>query len=157
MRPCDAQDLPTPGPTLFVFFFQAEAGIRDVAVTGVQTCALPISCKRERCGPEWTAKMAQSLAAANTWIGLHDTFGALYQIEGRFPEALREYEREFEVTGNRDSRRKALHLSHLVSSNPVGSTPSQLFESLSPSQLFLAGVGDETRRRQELQIGFRRS
>src|SRR2546429_815582 len=28
---------------LFVFFFfQAEDGIRDVAVTGVQTCALPI-------------------------------------------------------------------------------------------------------------------
>src|SRR5256884_3216717 len=26
-----------------VFFFQAEDGIRDVAVTGVQTCALPIS------------------------------------------------------------------------------------------------------------------
>src|SRR2546429_2435849 len=24
------------------FFFQAEDGIRDVAVTGVQTCALPI-------------------------------------------------------------------------------------------------------------------
>src|SRR2546422_3870726 len=29
-------------PILF-FFFQAEDGIRDVAVTGVQTCALPIS------------------------------------------------------------------------------------------------------------------
>src|SRR5256884_8011268 len=29
------------------FFFQAEDGIRDVAVTGVQTCALPIS-------PVWT-------------------------------------------------------------------------------------------------------
>src|SRR2546429_4666156 len=28
---------------LFFFFFQAEDGIRDVAVTGVQTCALPIS------------------------------------------------------------------------------------------------------------------
>src|SRR2546429_4170810 len=27
-----------------LFFFQAEDGIRDVAVTGVQTCALPI-CK----------------------------------------------------------------------------------------------------------------
>src|SRR3712207_8947677 len=26
-----------------VFFFQAEAGIRDIGVTGVQTCALPIS------------------------------------------------------------------------------------------------------------------
>src|SRR5256884_9924754 len=29
------------------FFFQAEDGIRDVAVTGVQTCALPIYCARE--------------------------------------------------------------------------------------------------------------
>ena len=27
----------------FVFFFQAEDGIRDADVTGVQTCALPIS------------------------------------------------------------------------------------------------------------------
>src|SRR2546429_2406948 len=27
---------------LSIFFFQAEDGIRDVAVTGVQTCALPI-------------------------------------------------------------------------------------------------------------------
>src|SRR6266498_4303348 len=26
----------------FVFFFQAEDGIRDADVTGVQTCALPI-------------------------------------------------------------------------------------------------------------------
>src|SRR5256886_16165507 len=26
----------------FVFFFQAEDGIRDLTVTGVQTCALPI-------------------------------------------------------------------------------------------------------------------
>src|SRR5699024_11237268 len=28
---------------LFIFFFQAEDGIRDRNVTGVQTCALPIS------------------------------------------------------------------------------------------------------------------
>src|SRR3990172_6949352 len=27
---------------IYFFFFQAEDGIRDVAVTGVQTCALPI-------------------------------------------------------------------------------------------------------------------
>src|SRR2546430_11547414 len=27
---------------LFFFFFQAEDGIRDLTVTGVQTCALPI-------------------------------------------------------------------------------------------------------------------
>src|SRR5256884_4000793 len=29
------------------FFFQAEDGIRDVAVTGVQTCALPISFHKD--------------------------------------------------------------------------------------------------------------
>src|SRR2546430_5156828 len=29
--------------TFFFFFFQAEDGIRDLTVTGVQTCALPIS------------------------------------------------------------------------------------------------------------------
>src|SRR3712207_8840375 len=29
------------------FFFQAEDGIRDIGVTGVQTCALPISV------PDW--------------------------------------------------------------------------------------------------------
>src|SRR5205823_11567220 len=30
----------------FFFFFQAEDGIRDKLVTGVQTCALPIYCYR---------------------------------------------------------------------------------------------------------------
>src|SRR5687768_18395871 len=34
---------------MWSFFFQAEDGIRDVAVTGVQTCALPIS--REKKSP----------------------------------------------------------------------------------------------------------
>src|SRR2546430_8749579 len=33
----------------FFFFFQAEDGIRDLTVTGVQTCALPISaCHSEQ-------------------------------------------------------------------------------------------------------------
>ena len=30
------------GIGMFFFFFQAEDGIRDSPVTGVQTCALPI-------------------------------------------------------------------------------------------------------------------
>src|SRR3712207_1112994 len=30
---------------LYFFFFQAEDGIRDIGVTGVQTCALPISLR----------------------------------------------------------------------------------------------------------------
>src|SRR2546421_7821942 len=32
----------------FFFFFQAEDGIRDLIVTGVQTCALPIFHQRAR-------------------------------------------------------------------------------------------------------------
>src|SRR5206468_4659714 len=32
----------------FCFFFQAEDGIRDLIVTGVQTCALPISIAQWR-------------------------------------------------------------------------------------------------------------
>src|SRR4051794_41814978 len=34
----------------FFFFFQAEDGIRDGRVTGVQTCALPISVRRQLAG-----------------------------------------------------------------------------------------------------------
>src|SRR3989449_8105993 len=41
----------------FFFFFQAEDGIRDVAVTGVQTCALPILT------PMQAIKSGTSLAA----------------------------------------------------------------------------------------------
>src|SRR5699024_11973262 len=33
---------------IIYFFFQAEDGIRDRNVTGVQTCALPISCRSSR-------------------------------------------------------------------------------------------------------------
>src|SRR5690349_23625888 len=41
---------------LFFFFFQAEDGIRDLYVTGVQTCALPISARtRSPAGPSPSA------------------------------------------------------------------------------------------------------
>src|SRR2546430_12609457 len=35
---------------IFFFFFQAEDGIRDLTVTGVQTCALPISPRARAIG-----------------------------------------------------------------------------------------------------------
>src|SRR5205809_3240512 len=40
----------------YFFFFQAEDGIRDVAVTGVQTCALPIYALRGPLGIHRAAK-----------------------------------------------------------------------------------------------------
>src|SRR5947209_14434786 len=41
------------------FFFQAEDGIRDIGVTGVQTCALPI-LKHRRGKSRQTIKRAES-------------------------------------------------------------------------------------------------
>src|SRR5690606_40493639 len=43
-----------------VFFFQAEDGIRDFHVTGVQTCALPISRTRPLSG-YWHPRQTQNL------------------------------------------------------------------------------------------------
>src|SRR5256885_7162259 len=47
------------GWVLVFFFFQAEDGIRDYKVTGVQTCALPIcrACAytHKECNAEWRA------------------------------------------------------------------------------------------------------
>src|SRR5207237_7412788 len=40
------------------FFFQAEDGIRDSSVTGVQTCALPICL--EQAGLYWLARMLEA-------------------------------------------------------------------------------------------------
>src|SRR5256886_9205927 len=39
------------------FFFQAEDGIRDLTVTGVQTCALPISVPRSVADPRFDASV----------------------------------------------------------------------------------------------------
>ena len=42
MIPCDSEEGGGGGGCGCGFFFQAEDGIRDRLVTGVQTCALPI-------------------------------------------------------------------------------------------------------------------
>src|SRR2546430_9923171 len=43
------------------FFFQAEDGIRDLTVTGVQTCALPI-CRSVNRSMPWVTLPSVSLA-----------------------------------------------------------------------------------------------
>src|SRR2546426_6593985 len=65
---------------LSVFFFQAEDGIRDYKVTGVQTCALPIS---------YTAAVARRLGVAEP--DLTDIYrGALLHDVGKIgiPDAI---------------------------------------------------------------------
>src|SRR2546426_5886672 len=50
-------------PHAAVFFFQAEDGIRDYKVTGVQTCALPISRQLGNGGGDATAGRRPTPAA----------------------------------------------------------------------------------------------
>src|SRR5256886_7358974 len=54
-----------PSMSFSVFFFQAEDGIRDLTVTGVQTCALPISTggsgKGRNYGGGWTHTFSPNL------------------------------------------------------------------------------------------------
>src|SRR2546430_5457767 len=46
------------------FFFQAEDGIRDLTVTGVQTCALPICCVQPiSCGTRRARAVAEAHGA----------------------------------------------------------------------------------------------
>src|SRR5256886_951716 len=49
-----------------VFFFQAEDGIRDLTVTGVQTCALPISPASAPHAAATTSELPPRLAAEST-------------------------------------------------------------------------------------------
>src|SRR6266540_6747958 len=55
----------------FVFFlFQAEDGIRDRDVTGVQTCALPISARAHALGEDTDAALYLALAFVLATSGL---------------------------------------------------------------------------------------
>src|SRR5256885_2996838 len=55
---------------LFIFFFfQAEDGIRDYKVTGVQTCALPICLSEERADQRLNLE-AQKIALAERRVKL---------------------------------------------------------------------------------------
>src|SRR2546422_3072055 len=69
------------------FFFQAEDGIRDVAVTGVQTCALPIS-ERDAHGPG--TDKARSRSPIVTDRGPHHTEHrrAEHHVKGDAPMLL---------------------------------------------------------------------
>src|SRR5260370_274194 len=51
--------MPRVSQRCLIFFFQAEDGIRDSSVTGVQTCALPISARAHERGVDSGARLWQ--------------------------------------------------------------------------------------------------
>src|SRR5690606_40162361 len=59
--------------SFWIFFFQAEDGIRDFHVTGVQTCALPISVFRGRSRACDSGRC--TVAATSPWRSYRRTSG----------------------------------------------------------------------------------
>src|SRR5204862_2410310 len=66
--------------SVFFFFFQAEDGIRDLYMTGVQTCALPVlfACVT----PAIEQFLIDRTALFYTWVGL------FVLVVGRFTTSL---------------------------------------------------------------------
>src|SRR3712207_7149719 len=66
-----------------VFFFQAEDGIRDIGVTGVQTCALPICIIRMPMtaviSPPVTYEMSRGLRLEKSFDG-ETTLAAMFVV-----------------------------------------------------------------------------
>src|SRR5690606_39732649 len=63
-----------PESRLAVFFFQAEDGIRDFHVTGVQTCALPICAARAANTRIYGCALARLGPATGAGAGCGDVF-----------------------------------------------------------------------------------
>src|SRR3712207_7997027 len=67
---------------LKIFFFQAEDGIRDIGVTGVQTCALPISGAALAQG-DWLLFLHADTRPAPGWSAAARAFMAASGCAGR--------------------------------------------------------------------------
>src|SRR5689334_21077316 len=75
----------------FVFFFQAEDGIRDGTVTGVQTCALPIFAAREAAIGNGGIMPGRELAFVFSALRANDlvwSYVVNNYLKGRPPEAF---------------------------------------------------------------------
>src|SRR5207302_7048951 len=74
---------------LFFFFFQAEDGIRDFHVTGVQTCALPIFSSTSDVFDVPCSRSARGLAPSGLLLSLANShsllFNAVVQPRARQP------------------------------------------------------------------------
>src|SRR5437016_11449186 len=78
----------------FFFFFQAEDGIRDWSVTGVQTCALPISYRPAIAALTSLVPTTQILFGSdNPFVPLADTAEGITQL-GFSADALARIDRD---------------------------------------------------------------
>src|SRR3712207_7709815 len=87
------------------FFFQAEDGIRDIGVTGVQTCALPISPAEAQ---EWWIETMQQVVETEQWQTYIDENYLTEDL--RWGEDFQEYLTETQEIGRASCRGKSVDL-----------------------------------------------
>src|SRR5256884_6221686 len=134
-----------------IFFFQAEDGIRDVAVTGVQTCALPIFAHSSS-GAEMLAERlpkAKVVSAFNTVPS--EVLFAVF-------EARRKLTRPSLVYCGDDSRSKRLAAGLIrdVGFDPVDAGPLRIARHTEPFALLVAQLAYEGQGGPELAYRFER-
>src|SRR5207247_8471662 len=71
--------------SVFFFFFQAEDGIRDPLVTGVQTCALPIS-PFNGTGCVWSAPPSQGHWTKDVALTAWTPLGSGWNLTKPYPD-----------------------------------------------------------------------
>src|SRR2546430_3182222 len=86
-------------PHFIFFFFQAEDGIRDLTVTGVQTCALPIfptpipgDCSATAVSVGLPQPGSGERCAASEWTQLHEQLAPIGRVGSKL-SSLRSEER----------------------------------------------------------------
>src|SRR5256885_3575528 len=84
----------------FVFFFQAEDGIRDYKVTGVQTCALPILWLSARWGCAFTPLLVIWVMSWLSWRNTFVLFGLIGVVWAIF------FHRSFRDENSRSEERR---------------------------------------------------
>src|SRR5690625_3657068 len=90
-----------------IFFFQAEDGIRDGHVTGVQTCALPISIIADNIGVEPPKSKQVSVSKKSAFISTEKT------------PHLAETQRVAVVIGNQFNGREVVNVLNYLQENNV--------------------------------------
>src|SRR2546426_1467795 len=95
----------------FFFFFQAEDGIRDYKVTGVQTCALPIFPVEAQFAPVYASLAADFNGDGHTDLLLAGNFYGVPPVLGRYDASY-----GLLLSGRGDGRFTAVDMgqSHLV-------------------------------------------
>src|SRR2546430_9755003 len=97
------------------FFFQAEDGIRDLTVTGVQTCALPI----------WAGSFAsKTVRRSSATPSVPSAASRAASIARAYPLRSEEHTSELQSQSNLVCRlllekKKKKHIVHLVQTSPL--------------------------------------